>query len=176
MPLVTALFLGYVTGLLLGFGRVESLVVGVCVLALAVAGVRRRRASPPLVALALLFAWMVARDAAAEDAVCRRLIQSRGETTAALLTPLRSGRAGTARTTGECHLRIRISTRREALEPGTVVRVRGTFARAGTALTVRNAEVMVIGRPSALARARNAIGRFLDREYERDAAMARALV
>lgn len=174
MPLVTALFLSYAAGLWMGFGG--FVMPGVLVAAGFVCAAPLRRAAAPLLSgLTLALGMLIGRDTGQRDADCAASIRTTSRAKVRLLVPLEPRRSASGITVGECGVRIRFSASAKA-EAGSVVTLEGRFARAGGGLSVRRARVLQIQSPDWLARARNSVGAHLDRFYEQDGPMARALV
>lgn len=175
MPLVTTLVLAYAGGLWLGFGAYTTLALS-CAAILGVRSVVQRRLQSALGALALILGLqqaLVARDA---DRTCAREIRASGRATVRLLAPLEPRRVVSGLTEGNCQVRVRFSAQERAAS-GSLVTVEGAFARSGGgALSARYADVASIEPPGWLASARNAVGSGIDRFYEEDGPMARALV
>ena len=175
MALIVWLFLAWATGLWLGFGG--FLGVGMAAAALAgLAGAARRSAALTLAALAHALALLIARDALATDAACLRAALRTGRLEAELLEPLRAGATAAARATN-CGVRLRLSAAgRSAFATGTVVDIEGVFRRSGSGLSIRKAVVQQRRGPGAMARARARISQMMDRRFDTDAPLARALV
>lgn len=125
---------------------------------------------------ALVLGVLVAQDAHAEDVACTRRALRTGAVRARLLEPLRAGGTASARAVS-CGLRVRISAAAGAtVASGTVVDVSGSFRRSGGGLAVRRARVVVHEAPALLERWRARVSAMMDRRFEDDAPLARALV
>ncbi|MGQ0646241.1 MAG: DNA internalization-related competence protein ComEC/Rec2 [Gemmatimonadaceae bacterium] len=174
MPLVVWLFVAYAVGLWLGFG---GLFVwgGTGALTLLLVALRQRRSTGVLAAATLVLALLVSRDAVRVDAECQREALRAGRMVAELLIPLRPGASAAARSV-VCGTRVRVSGGRTTIAAGTVVDVHGTFRRSTGGLRVQSARLTVLRAPTVLLRARARVSATMDRLFERDAPLARALV
>ncbi len=174
MPLVTQLFLAHVAGSWLAFTQRDVAVASLAV-ALLVLAARRRSIRELLAALALVHAALAAARTRQADLACRDRIVLTGSVDVRLLEPLRRSRSAAASTSDACRLKVRVASSYEA-PAGTLVRVRGAFRRAGDGLAVRRASVLVLEGAGALDRSRARIGAQIDRAFERDGPLVRALV
>lgn len=177
MPLIVALFLAWSAGLWCTFDhRLPPAARGVAVTVGVLASLRRRDARWALAAGAFGFASLIASDAQSHDRRCERRIALTNTATAILIEAATPGGSAVAVTAGACNIRLRLSSLAQSAPRGSVVRVEGRFRRTPRALVVRRPALQVIGRPAALARARDGATALLTRLFQDDAPMARALV
>lgn len=176
MPLIASAFLTYAAGLLMGFGGVVVWGAGIAV-GLAVAGGWRRRWDGVAVAATLLGGALNGAWARAGDAACVADVRREGIATVRLLTPLAPGRTGRGVVQrADCGVRVRVRVRTGVHPAGSVLRVRGRFARRGHVLDVGEAAVYALRAPGPLARWRAWTGGRIDALYGADAPLARALL
>ena len=174
MPLITALFLAYASGLWLAIGG-RPFVGLLAAAVLATVGVARRNPMGWLAALAMGLALATGREAARIDARCHARMLQGGVVEVRLLEPLRAGKGAAARATGRCGVRVRVAARAEAAA-GSVLRVEGSVRRAGAALAIRGRSVTILAPPGVVSRSRARVGSRIDAVFGADGPLVRALV
>ena len=175
MPLVLAAYLAHAAGLLLGFGGVVVPALWGAAVALAAAFARGRARSA---ALALLVAGgaLLAGATVRRDASCRADLLERRRWTIRLDADAAPG--GTVRGTveGRCALPVLAVVAKGRGAAGSVVEIEGEIAPRGAGIFVQRGALRQRSAPRGLAAARAAAGRAIDRTFDRDAPLARALL
>ena len=174
MPLITAVFLAYATGLWLGLGDrafLGALAAGL----LCVFGLWRRVPTCWLTALVAWLALSIGADARRADAACRARILRDGVAVVELLEPLHPGKGARSRTAADCDVRVRVTARAE-IPAGATIRVMGSARRAGGGVAIRASEIGIVEPPGYLARSRGAVSARIDRVFGTDGPLVRALV
>jgi len=176
MPLIVFAFLGHAAGLLAGFGGVGVWWGSAGILAAVVAsGLRRWGAAA--VALTLAGGTWSGSLARTDDATCLARVRLEGRARVLLRSPLEPGSSARGVVVEpRCGVRMRVRARSARVPAGSIVEVRGAFARRGTALAVMDADIRVVRAPGLVERWRASTGRRLDALYGADAPLARALL
>ncbi len=178
MPLITWLVLGYLAGLLAGFGGIGAPVgiVAAMVVAIAVAIVRDR---PRLAAVAgFVVAGCLAANAATESVHrCVRALAHASTTTARIVGDAEPG-AFTRGESVECFAPLSIFVADGRAGAGATIRVRGSFTAAGDSgsIGIQSASIKQIAEPRWTARLRSTAIRQTDSAFGADAPLVRALV
>ncbi len=174
MPLVAFALVAYLAGLMAGYSGSPSL--GILACAAAAVTARRRGHTPMGVCAALALAGIViarASDRAAATCLERAL-------RAPVLTlVLGDSAAPGAYVRGElehCNASVAVSVDRGSASAGATVRARGNIVRAARGVLVQHARIVVVRAPSGVRRWRAAAGRAIDRTFDADAPLVRALL
>lgn len=176
MPLVAIAFLSYAAGLLVGFGGAVVL-GGAASVALILWGLMTRRWALVAVAASLGAGAGEGEWTSAADATCVRRVLADSVAVVELSSELSPAQAGRGMVHGAgCRVRARIRVRRGAFDDGATIRVKGIFARRGTALDVSEGTAVLLRPPGRLSQWRQKTGARIDALYGRDAPLARALL
>ncbi|MDB4907556.1 MAG: internalization-related competence protein ComEC/Rec2 [Gemmatimonadetes bacterium] len=182
MPLVTALLLAWVGGLLLGFAALEgafvALVLGGVLVTASWTLLERRRVIPALLVSGLA-AWGVATATKREDDDCARQA-ARDVGWTARLDEFAEPGAMVHASLERCHARLILFVASGSAQAGARVRIIGSVRdRLGPRsdrLAIENAAVRQLDPPSLLMRWRTRATASVNRVFWRDAPLARALL
>lgn len=175
MPLVLAAYLAHAAGLLLGFGGVvaPAVWIGACLTAGGVALGRLRGAA---LALVLVGGALLGGAEARRSEDCLARLTGRDRWTIRLDVDAAPGSAARGVVPGRCATHVLVFVAEGRGAAGAVVEVEGEGTRRGDGLLVQRGALAQRGAPAGLAAARAAAGRAIDRTFERDAPLARALL
>ena len=174
MAIVVWVFLAYTAGLWLAFGDlvVCAVVVGAAATLLAL---YRRDVRPALCAATLLLGVLVAGDAARTDVACVREAITTRRLVVRFREPLRAGGTAVAQATS-CGAVVRVGGTSVTLPAGTVASLEGRFQRSGSGLRVRGPRVVTVRGPGLRDRLKTQLSSRMERRFQADAPLARALV
>ena len=172
MPLVTAALLAYVSGLLSGLAALNAVAFGAGVL---VAWLGGRRARERVALLAFVAAGVVAGAASAvATSECERQASTSRAVVVALGDEASPGAFVPARL--DCGVTLHLAVRDGVAPAGARVAARGKLTLGSRGLLLDKATIALVGRPSALRRVREAVGRGIDARFGTDAPLVRALL
>ena len=179
MPLVAWGALAYALGLLLALSAPLLGTLGVVLLAAcaSMAAVYARRPIHAVYAALFMAGALIALGSAAADGRCRARVSFASAWTAELNTPAYPG--GIARATidaGACRAAATLLVEDGRASAGDVATVRGAASADDRGLLIRSASLSDVRRPLTLAVLRARTGARIDRLFEADAPIVRALV
>ena len=174
MPLVAYSLGAYLVGLLAGF-QGSLILTGAAVAGAAAVGALRDKTVATTFGALVIAGSVVAHEMANDDFICARDAARRPALTILLDHDVDEGGFGRGEIV-PCGGSVSISADKGRAVAGSIVVARGEVVGTTRGLLVQHAELRTIRGPSLLARWRNAAGAGIDRTFQSDAPLVRALL
>jgi len=174
MPLVAYSLGAYLVGLLAGF-QGSLILIGAAVAGAAAVGALRDKTVATTFGALAIAGSVVAHDLATDDFICAKDAARRPALTILLDHDVDEGGFGRGEIV-PCGGSVSISAEEGRAVAGSIVVARGDVVATTRGLLVQHAELRTIRGPSLLARWRNAAGAAIDRTFQSDAPLVRALL